>query len=114
MARILMVTSEASPFAKTGGLGDVLGALPAAWRVAAKRSLWSCRVIAPRTFPLPIASGMNCRSPSARTVFSPPSTSASITASVTFLSIVLRSIDRNGIYGEFGGSYADNHIRFAF
>ena len=30
MPRILMVTSEASPFAKTGGLGDVLGSLPAA------------------------------------------------------------------------------------
>src|ERR1700690_3741475 len=30
MSRILMVASEASPFAKTGGLGDVLGALPAA------------------------------------------------------------------------------------
>lgn len=28
--KILMVSSEASPFAKTGGLGDVLGALPAA------------------------------------------------------------------------------------
>ena len=27
---ILMVASEATPFAKTGGLADVLGALPAA------------------------------------------------------------------------------------
>lgn len=30
MHRILMVTSEASPFAKTGGLADVLGSLPGA------------------------------------------------------------------------------------
>ena len=30
MSRILMVTSEAAPFAKTGGLADVLGALPPA------------------------------------------------------------------------------------
>src|SRR5436309_811537 len=28
--KILMVTSEAAPFAKTGGLADVLGSLPAA------------------------------------------------------------------------------------
>jgi starch synthase len=28
MMKILMVTSEASPFAKTGGLADVAGALP--------------------------------------------------------------------------------------
>lgn len=28
MSKILMCTSEAAPFAKTGGLGDVLGALP--------------------------------------------------------------------------------------
>ena len=31
--RILLVASEASPFAKTGGLGDVTGALPRALRV---------------------------------------------------------------------------------
>src|SRR2546428_507495 len=30
MPRILMVTSEAAPFVKTGGLADVLGSLPAA------------------------------------------------------------------------------------
>jgi starch synthase len=28
--KILMVASEATPFSKTGGLGDVIGALPAA------------------------------------------------------------------------------------
>ena len=30
MSKILMCSSEAAPFAKTGGLGDVLGALPQA------------------------------------------------------------------------------------
>ena len=33
MPRILMVTSEATPFVKTGGLGDVLGALTAEQRL---------------------------------------------------------------------------------
>lgn len=41
--KILYVTSEAAPFAKTGGLGDVAGALPSA--MAAKRA--SVRVMMP-------------------------------------------------------------------
>ena len=32
MIKVLMVASEAAPFAKTGGLADVVGALPAALR----------------------------------------------------------------------------------
>ena len=32
VARVLMVSSEAAPWAKTGGLADVVGALPAALR----------------------------------------------------------------------------------
>jgi glycogen synthase len=36
--RILTVASEAVPFAKTGGLADVIGALPRRWRVSATMS----------------------------------------------------------------------------
>jgi starch synthase len=32
MAKVLMVTSEATPFAKTGGLADVIGSLSPALR----------------------------------------------------------------------------------
>ena len=32
MIKVLMVASEAAPFAKTGGLADVVGSLPAALR----------------------------------------------------------------------------------
>ena len=35
---ILMVASEATPFAKTGGLADVLGALPAALQALSRES----------------------------------------------------------------------------
>jgi starch synthase len=39
--KILMVASEAAPFAKTGGLADVVGALPAALKPnAAKAWRW--------------------------------------------------------------------------
>ena len=42
--KVLMVTAEAEPFAKTGGLGDVLGALPQ----ALKQQEIDVRVLMPR------------------------------------------------------------------
>ena len=45
MRKILMVSSEVSPFAKTGGLGDVVGALPQA---LAKLGDNDVRVVMPR------------------------------------------------------------------
>lgn len=42
--KILYVTSEANPYAASGGLGDVLGALP---RTVAKREGYECAVILP-------------------------------------------------------------------
>ncbi len=44
MLKVLMVTSEAEPFAKSGGLGDVLGALP---KALVKKGV-DCRVIMPK------------------------------------------------------------------
>src|SRR3954449_5168969 len=41
---VLFVGSEAQPFAKTGGLGDVLGALPP----ALQRLRWDATVVIPR------------------------------------------------------------------
>src|SRR5438094_974851 len=37
MTKVLMVASEARPFAKTGGLADVTGSLPAALRAIGER-----------------------------------------------------------------------------
>jgi len=44
MLKVLMVTSEAEPFAKSGGLGDVLGALP---KALVQKGV-DCRVIMPK------------------------------------------------------------------
>jgi starch synthase len=113
MAKILMVTSEAAPFAKTGGLADVLGALPAALAARGDEVM----------------------------VLLPAYGSANLTGAHRFLSDVsvwmtggyyqcaLDRIDkdgvtylflncpalyaRNGLYGDRGGDFGDNHVRFA-
>jgi starch synthase len=45
MKKILFAGSEAMPFAATGGLGDVLGALPPA--LASTHPDWDVRVVMP-------------------------------------------------------------------
>jgi starch synthase len=109
--RILMIASEAAPFAKTGGLADVVGALPR----ALVRSGHECDVIIPRysgiaagewTAQLPVALG-------------------GISADVNLYSVVRdgvrtlfvdhpRYFDREYLYGAIGHDYADNPERFAF
>jgi starch synthase len=110
---ILMVASEATPYAKTGGLADVLGALPAALvergeRVAvvlpayrenyypqptreAYRSLW-----------IPLGSGymVDIRETSDR--------------GVAYYFVDCPALyDRDGIYGHGPVDFPDNHLRFA-
>ena len=41
--KVLFVASECTPFAKTGGLGEVIGALPKALRNLGLMCGWSCR-----------------------------------------------------------------------
>ncbi len=52
MSRVLMVASEATPFAKTGGLADVLGALPTALQARGDE----VAVVLPRYGAIPLAS----------------------------------------------------------
>ena len=107
-----MVAAEAAPYARTGGLSDVLGALPA----ALSRGGDEVAVVIPRygsielkglqrVFDrLPVWLGGK---PYDITVFQAP-------AAFPFYLVDCPPLyDRKGIYGEAGIDYPDNHIRFA-
>ncbi|MGI8990291.1 MAG: glycogen synthase GlgA [Bryobacteraceae bacterium] len=112
MSRILMVSSEAAPYAKTGGLADVVGALPAALtrfghevtvlipRYAAVQSTPSRRV----WDALPIwIDGIAYPT----SLFAPEDGGP-----VLFLDCP-PLYSRPGLYGDPAGDYPDNAIRFA-
>lgn len=112
MSRIMMVTAEASPFVKTGGLGDVLGSLPSALaargdevavvlpryrtaRVTDPRRIWDVMPVSLGPFHFSIAIDEVVRH------------------GVRYLFLDCPALyDRPGIYNEGGSDYADNHVRF--
>ncbi len=109
--RILMVGSEALPFAKTGGLADVLGALPRALvRLGHEVDLviphYRGIAVAERALPLTVALG---RQVGQAGVF---------TAAVEGVRMVFIDspayYDREYLYGAGGHDYPDNPERFAF
>jgi len=111
MARVLMVASEAAPFAKSGGLGDVLGSLPP----ALVRLGDEVAVVLPRyrgmTLPreriwdsLPIQAGP---------FFYFTGIDQVVRQGVRYMFVDCPVLyDRRGFYGDSGGDYSDNHIRF--
>ena len=111
MSRILMVSSEAAPYAKTGGLADVVGALPAALQQLGHDVV----VLLPRynstltaatrqvTGPFPVQLGPFAWSP---TVYTTPEPS-----SFYFLDLP-DFYRRDGLYGDRTGDYGDNDLRF--
>lgn len=113
MTKVLMVASEAAPFAKSGGLGDVLGALPAALveqgatvAVVLPRYGWIPPGGLMRIYEnLPVWLGARCW----RTdIYS------ATERGVPFLMVDCPELyDRPGLYGDGGADYADNAIRFA-
>src|SRR5260221_7138414 len=109
---VLIIGSEAQPFAKTGGLADVLGALPS----ALARLEWNATVVLPRY-----------RGVSAGTLVETfPVNVGGFTRDAGFFEAPLadgaRAIvvdcpelyDRAALYGVGSDDYADNARRFAF
>jgi starch synthase len=113
MPRVLMVASEATPFAKTGGLADVLGALPAALQVAG----YEAAVVIPRYAAVALDH--------ARRVWDrmhvqtgPHSFLYDIYAAeqrgiTYYLTDCPPLFSRAGLYGDGGKDHPDNHLRFA-
>ena len=115
--RILLVASEAAPFAKTGGLGDVTGALPRALRALGH----DVRILMPRH------RGVELHAPEIRTIvprlpvplgdrmvegaLQESETSAGVP--VYFLAQD-QYFDRESLYGTADGDYWDNCERFVF
>ena len=107
-----MVASEATPFAKTGGLADVMGALPPALRACGDE----VAVVIPRYGfidlkglrrvydHLPIFLGLARYDTS---IYAAPRDYPLYLVDCPAL------FDRHGLYGENGKDYPDNHIRFA-
>jgi starch synthase len=108
-----MVSSEAAPFAKTGGLADVLGALPKALveageQVAVVLPLYRRAVVSnPRTVYERLQFGLGNHGYSATIL-------EQVEDGVTYYFVQIPELyDREGLYDEDGREYPDNHLRFA-
>src|SRR5258708_4617778 len=113
MPRVLMVTSEAAPFAKTGGLADVLGALPPALaklreevvvvmpeyggvRIPEAERIWNMMPLSVGPHHFTVAVDQIVREGARYLFVDCP-----------------RLYGDAGIYSEAGADYPNNHIRFA-
>ena len=112
--KVLFCVAEATPFAKTGGLADVAGALPAALR----RKGVDVRVM------MPLYRGIS------RDGLEPIQHTRSVIGGTEVVGAVWRGVfpnetpvyfldasalyDRGGLYGEGGRDYPDNLARFVF
>jgi starch synthase len=113
--KILFVASEAAPFAKTGGLGDVIGALPRALAARGHEIL----VVLPKYGSID-EKAFGLRDTGRRVEVQFPNLNAQAAVFVTAPAERLRYLllanpyyERREIYGEAGKDYRDNHKRFA-
>jgi len=108
-----MVASECAPFAKTGGLGDVVGALPQ----ALERIGHEVRVVLPFYGNAPrldtTATGKVLRLDLGGRAFEPSLLEARLPGSKVVVQLVAESslFGRTTLYGE-AGDYPDNDVRF--
>jgi starch synthase len=108
---ILMAASEALPFAKTGGLADVVGALPAALVRLGHR----VDVVMPRYRGMPEGEGRRRLTVALGPLVAHAEASVIQQAGVRFIVIDHPGyFDREHLYGAGGHDYADNPERFAF
>ncbi len=113
--KILFVASEAAPYVKTGGLGDVIGALPRALAARGHELL----VVLPK-YNVIDAQAHGLRDTGRRVEVQFPTMTAGAHVHVHVPSERLRYLflanpwyDRKELYGEAGKDYRDNHKRFA-
>ena len=112
MIKVLMVASEAAPFAKTGGLADVVGSLPAALQAL------DCEVavLIPRYRAVDVSSARRIYD-SLPVWLGGVMHQASLyqaDAATPFYFLEAPTLyDRDGFYGDAGGDYPDNALRFA-
>ena len=108
-----MVSSEAAPLAKTGGLADVIGALP----IALGETGDEVAVVIPRYGSIDLKGAR--RAYDQIPIYLGPVRhvvaiyQAASTAFPLYLVDCPPLFDRKGFYGESGVDYPDNHIRFA-
>jgi starch synthase len=116
--QVVFVASEAVPFAKTGGLGDVLGALPR----AIEREGHSVVVFLPgyrcaKNAGVPLApTGITVRVPIGSETVEGNVIESSLPGSGVKVYLIEqpRYFDRDGLYGTDGIDYDDNCERFVF
>jgi len=113
--KILFVASEAEPYVKTGGLGDVIGALPRALAARGHELL----VVVPK-YNVIDAQAHGLRDTGRRVEVQFPGMTAGASVHVHVPAERLRYLflqnpwyDRKELYGESGKDYRDNHKRFA-
>ena len=107
-----MVSSEAQPLAKTGGLADVVGALPAALRECGD----DVAVVVPRYGSIDLKGARRVYDGIAIYLGVDRYDVAIYQAPADFPFYLVDCpplFDRKGYYGESGVDYSDNHIRFA-